>query len=96
MILAISFFRHMMLVGRNSNAIERCMAQLLILFDQYPSLGYASIHSIVVKWGPISICLVLLEALHTLSCPIAGSLLDQCVFGPHPETPLRTLTSHQF
>jgi len=44
----------------------------------------------VVRWGPIGICLVGLEALHTLSCLIAGSFLDQGVLGPHPETSLRT------
>ncbi|KAK7306962.1 hypothetical protein VNO77_39616 [Canavalia gladiata] len=44
----------------------------------------------VVMWGPIGVCLVSLEALHTLSCPIAASLLDQRVLGPHPERPLRT------
>jgi len=51
---------------------------------------FCFINSKVVRWGPIGICLVGLEALHTLSCLIAGPFLDQGVLGPHPETSLRT------
>ncbi|TKY51665.1 hypothetical protein E2542_SST23184 [Spatholobus suberectus] len=44
----------------------------------------------MVRWGPIAVCLVGLEALHALSCPIGACLLDQCEIGPQPPTSIRT------
>jgi len=59
------------------------VAELLGLFLSIP--GYWGKDSQRVRWGPIAVCLVGLEALHALSCPIAASLLDQCEIGPQPQ-----------
>jgi len=52
----------------------------LFCFINSPLLGYGFQSGEV---GSIGVCLVGLEALHTLSCPIAASFLDQRVLGPH-------------
>ena len=50
-------------------ALLNCLA----CFYQFPP--YWGMDSQVVRWGPIAVCLVGLEALHALSCPIGASLL---------------------